>query len=391
VYRRGAGAFSGSHRPGMGRQQWAMARVNAFLYLVRNGRPEDSKYVTDNDLLPKDHPKYSKKEKNACGCGRDHNEKLILDSLGYDTEQWVQTKSATPDPGVYEWPMETRNYRMKIEGLDDDFERKAIEDGGDADDDIREDEKRTPAMLIRDAVADGLRMVEDRLRAAFESGEVKPVGAKARGKLSEAQSRIAGTIIDELGGLEKDVADRLEKQILAAMDGGGDAAIDRLNRQLIEAGLPSVARGKISAALAKLAVSRAEMVARSVVTETVERFVSGAGQTFSLPGGDIDARSAMIARTESARAYHEGQIDAWKESGTVERKHFLIAPGACQFCKAVEAKYGEGKKSLPIGEPMVKAGETIQGTAGGTMKVGMSSQATVHPNCRCDFIAVLED
>ena len=59
VYRRGAGAFSTSHRPGMSRQQWSMARVNAFLYLVRNGRPEDSKYVTDNDLLPEGHPKKS--------------------------------------------------------------------------------------------------------------------------------------------------------------------------------------------------------------------------------------------------------------------------------------------------------------------------------------------
>jgi HK97 family phage portal protein len=61
VYRRGAGAFSGSHRPGMSRQQWAMARVNAFLYLVRNGRPKDPKYITDNDLLPKGHPKKSDK------------------------------------------------------------------------------------------------------------------------------------------------------------------------------------------------------------------------------------------------------------------------------------------------------------------------------------------
>lgn len=31
VYRRGAGAFSTSHRPNMTRQQWAMARVNSFL------------------------------------------------------------------------------------------------------------------------------------------------------------------------------------------------------------------------------------------------------------------------------------------------------------------------------------------------------------------------
>jgi hypothetical protein len=59
VYRRGAGAFSTSHRPNMTRGQWAMARVNAFLYLSANGKPENENYVTDNDLLNPEHPKYS--------------------------------------------------------------------------------------------------------------------------------------------------------------------------------------------------------------------------------------------------------------------------------------------------------------------------------------------
>jgi len=57
VFRRGAGAYSTSHRPGVTRDQWAYARVNAFLYLLRNGRPQNPKYITDNDLLPKDHPR----------------------------------------------------------------------------------------------------------------------------------------------------------------------------------------------------------------------------------------------------------------------------------------------------------------------------------------------
>jgi len=55
VYRRGAGAFSVSHRPGMTRNQWAMGRVNAFLNLLMTGSAKAS-YVTDNDLLPKGHP-----------------------------------------------------------------------------------------------------------------------------------------------------------------------------------------------------------------------------------------------------------------------------------------------------------------------------------------------
>lgn len=57
VYRRGAGAYSQSHRPGVSRAAWAMARVNAYLHLLKNGRPKSKSYVTDNDLLPKDHPK----------------------------------------------------------------------------------------------------------------------------------------------------------------------------------------------------------------------------------------------------------------------------------------------------------------------------------------------
>jgi len=60
VWRRGAGAYSTSHRPGVSRAAWAMARVNAFLVLARTGRPANPKYVGDNDLLHSDHPKYSK-------------------------------------------------------------------------------------------------------------------------------------------------------------------------------------------------------------------------------------------------------------------------------------------------------------------------------------------
>ena len=65
VYRRGAGAFSTSHAPKMSRHGWAMARVNAFLTLLRTGKPDNSNYKQDNDLLPKGHPKKSKNSKGG--------------------------------------------------------------------------------------------------------------------------------------------------------------------------------------------------------------------------------------------------------------------------------------------------------------------------------------
>jgi len=58
VFQRGLGAFNTSHSPVVkSASQWAFARVNAFLYLLKNGRPENPKYDTDYDLLPKGHPK----------------------------------------------------------------------------------------------------------------------------------------------------------------------------------------------------------------------------------------------------------------------------------------------------------------------------------------------
>ncbi len=61
VFRRGAGAFSVSHRPGMDRTQWGIARVKAFLKLVGTGERKKA-YDTDLDLLPKGHPQRTEKK-----------------------------------------------------------------------------------------------------------------------------------------------------------------------------------------------------------------------------------------------------------------------------------------------------------------------------------------
>ena len=61
VFQRGLGAFNVSHSPRVtSAKQWALARVNAYLYLVKNGRPQNPKYVGDFDLLPSKHPKSPK-------------------------------------------------------------------------------------------------------------------------------------------------------------------------------------------------------------------------------------------------------------------------------------------------------------------------------------------
>lgn len=65
VYQRGVGAFQTTHSPKVSSQeQWGYARVNAFLYLVKNGRPQNKGYTQDNDLLPSKHPKKGQKPKD---------------------------------------------------------------------------------------------------------------------------------------------------------------------------------------------------------------------------------------------------------------------------------------------------------------------------------------
>lgn len=65
VFRRGVGAYNTnpqSVRPSVtSSDQWALARINAFLYAVRNGRFKSGKF--DLDLLPEGHPMKSDKKK----------------------------------------------------------------------------------------------------------------------------------------------------------------------------------------------------------------------------------------------------------------------------------------------------------------------------------------
>lgn len=81
VYRRGAGAYSVSHRPGMNRNQWAMGRVNAFLRLVKSGKPSNSAYKSDNDLLPSNHARSTKKSASITAAGLVPEEQELAEAL----------------------------------------------------------------------------------------------------------------------------------------------------------------------------------------------------------------------------------------------------------------------------------------------------------------------
>mgnify|MGYP001436116850 CR=1 FL=1 len=105
VWRRGAGAFSSSHRPGMSRDGWGVARVNAFLKLVRSGSPSNPKYKQDNDLLPAGHPKKSSNKSKDYNMSEEllnEDQVVIQDPTEEDLEVTLDAEEETVEATVEE-------------------------------------------------------------------------------------------------------------------------------------------------------------------------------------------------------------------------------------------------------------------------------------------------
>lgn len=81
-------------------------------------------------------------------------------------------------------------------------------------------------------------------------------------------------------------------------------------------------------------------------------------------------RAQMISRTETITASNQGALEAFRQSGVVEKKEWLTAPGACEICLDNEAQG-------PIGlEESFNSGV---------------SAPSAHPNCKCALLAVIEE
>ena len=106
--------------------------------------------------------------------------------------------------------------------------------------------------------------------------------------------------------------------------------------------------------------------------------------------GFDENRAQTIARTESARAYTDGQNAAWEASGVVKGKTWLVSPYACEFCEAAAKEFGE--KSVGVKDAFYERGATITGASGATMALDFddTSGPPLHPNCRCSLLPVID-
>jgi len=103
------------------------------------------------------------------------------------------------------------------------------------------------------------------------------------------------------------------------------------------------------------------------------------------------SRAETIARTEAARAASASTENAWRSTGLVKGKRWLLAPDPCEFCEAAAAMYGQD--GVGIEQSFFPVGSELKGADGGTMMLDYAdvSGPPLHPRCRCAMVPVLID
>jgi hypothetical protein len=104
------------------------------------------------------------------------------------------------------------------------------------------------------------------------------------------------------------------------------------------------------------------------------------------------SRALMIARTETQRASRKAEVEAWKSTGIVEGKTWLLAPDPCEFCEAASNAFSQNAVALE--DSFFQKGTELLGADGeNTLVLNYESidGPPLHPNCRCSLQPKLID
>jgi hypothetical protein len=122
-----------------------MARVNAYLYLLKNGKPENAKYITDYDLLPADHPKSTRKNATLANITEvklvDKNLQEQIDFAVEDTiveeATSAETKESVADVSIdMKWDEDGNKVMAEDDPMEEEMPDDVVED-----DDMPDDEQ----------------------------------------------------------------------------------------------------------------------------------------------------------------------------------------------------------------------------------------------------------
>jgi HK97 family phage portal protein len=98
----------------------------------------------------------------------------------------------------------------------------------------------------------------------------------------------------------------------------------------------------------------------------------------SVMGDEASAyRSEMIARTETHRAYQQGELQMWRESGIECKKTWQANADSCDLCASLDGT------EVDLNEMFFEQGETyaIEGVGSQSFDYEAVDGASLHPNC----------
>jgi hypothetical protein len=268
-------------------------------------------------------------------------------------------------------------------------------------------------VIIKDGITETFEATEARAVRAFAEGiqaDIDKVIEEVSRKLS-ASIRAGDTItqrqLEEVQAalkasqrkLVEDLANTAKPYAQTIAEAGLSQGASLLPSGSLDLGLLS---GKASEFVVEATNRAAIRMARSVSDSLAERVsnIIRIGIEETATGTDViglleeagfdENRAQTIARTESARAYTDGQNAAWEASGVVKGKTWLVSPYACEFCEAAAKEFGE--KSVGVKDAFYERGATITGASGATMALDFddTSGPPLHPNCRCSLLPVID-
>lgn len=268
---------------------------------------------------------------------------------------------------------------------------------GEASDTVRDDEKDSPIAAMSRQMA-----------AVFAKQRERIANAIAAEKSMRHKELTKPTIEELLGEFNSEIDQIIRPYLGTVTETGGKAG----DAKLTSMGKPpgpdtydpfTIHNPRVSEYLDNYTVKlrneiqgyTGEAIAKYVKTgieggQTTAEMARGLREDASAAGGSMSpARSEMIARTESARGYVEGQRMAWQDSGVVEGKKWMLAPDACPFCEAMAAQFNS--KSTPLDQPFMAKGSTLTAADGSVMQLDYSDVQgpPLHPHDRCDLEPVL--
>lgn len=253
-----------------------------------------------------------------------------------------------------------------------------------ADDTEREGESERQIREFMDAVASVLGDMRDRVASLLGGG-------KSRKKSPE---RVQAALDAARREFDTRLANEIRPFIERIMQQGGTVGLQQIGLE----GFFDVTNPQVAEFIRNYTIRLAGQVNETTIAELSRTLGQGldAGETVADLARRVreadstfgPTRAERIARSESARAYMEGNEKSWEDSGIVAGKRWEVAAAPCRFCQAVGDAFGD--RVIPVGGAFYEQGATL---SAGDQRMELDYEDVkhppLHPNCRCGLIPVL--